>query len=113
MSQLIQTAASNGTGGGDILVTYGSSAFPGGGLLPSITIVPASVINFSSGAGNDAFITESYLQFAWTSTQSGGSVNGGRQIVLGQTVRNDAGTNSTLRALVRVNNTSRISEVFF
>jgi hypothetical protein len=112
MSAVFACAAGTGTGGGTNLVAYGSSAYPVAAGAPSLTVTPSVVINFSSGAGVSGRVLESYLQFEWTSTQSGGTVNNGLQVVIGQVCRNGAGTNSLLRALVKVNNTGRISEAY-
>jgi hypothetical protein len=77
-----------------------------------MTLTPNKVIVFSTGAGVNGDVQDSYLNFAWTSVGGGGAVTAGAQIVLGQAVRRLTGTLSSLRAAVRVNNVNRFSQVY-
>jgi hypothetical protein len=105
------TAAVDTSGTGVSISPYGDTVFPGGVSLPALTVTPLTAISFSSGVGVAANVVASYLNFAWTSTQSGGNVNAGLQIVVGQSIRNLSGTVSKIHAMARINNAARYSDV--
>jgi hypothetical protein len=111
MAIIYPTVAITTAGAPVSILPWGSQAYPSGVATPTLTVGPLASIQYSTGAGVAANVVGAYLNFDWTSTQTGGAVDAGLQIVAGQTTRNFMTVAGRIRAMLRINNNVRISDV--